>query len=83
MEHQELASRFAAFCGIDRFRKFVLQLNRQGRGKGRLLFWQEGLGAEFARTQAAAYGSPEDTADPLGWVRLVEEAVFARRPGRA
>jgi hypothetical protein len=24
-----------------------------------------------------AYGSPEDTADPLGWVRQVEAAVGA------
>jgi hypothetical protein len=29
-----------------------------------------------------AYGSPEDAADPLAWVRMVEETVFARRPGQ-
>ncbi len=29
----------------------------------------------------SAYGSPEDTADPLAWVRLVEEAVARNFPG--
>ncbi len=32
-----------------------------------------GLGAAYI--VVPAYGSPEDAADPLGWVRLVESAV--------
>ena len=32
-------------------------------------------GIEAAYVLVPAYGSPEDSADPLGWVRLVEEAV--------
>ena len=51
MEHQEIVSRFLAFCGLDRFRKFVLQLNQECRVKGRLLFWQEEFWARFASTQ--------------------------------
>ena len=30
---------------------------------------------ESAYIVVPAYGSPEDSADPLGWVRLVEAAV--------
>ena len=50
MDNGELSSRFLAFCGRERFRKFVIQLNRECRGKGRLLFWQEELWAAFAET---------------------------------
>jgi hypothetical protein len=32
-------------------------------------------GLEAAYLVVPAYGSPEDTADPLGWVRQVEAAV--------
>jgi hypothetical protein len=35
----------------------------------------ERSGLEAAYIVVPAYGSPEDTADPLGWVRLVESAV--------
>jgi hypothetical protein len=51
VERQVLASQFLAFCGPERFRKFVLQLHRECRSKGRLLFWQEQLWAEFAATE--------------------------------
>ena len=51
MERQDITSRFLAFCGPERFRKFVVQLHRECRGKGRLLHWQEELWAAFATTQ--------------------------------
>ena len=35
----------------------------------------ERLGLGAAYIVVPAYGSPEDTADPLGWVRLIEFAV--------
>jgi hypothetical protein len=35
----------------------------------------EGLGLAAAYIVVPAYGSPEDVADPRGWVRLVEAAV--------
>jgi hypothetical protein len=41
-----------------------------------------GLGAAYI--VVPAYGSPEDTANPLGWVRLVESAVSEHaEPGAA
>lgn len=33
------------------------------------------FGIESAYVLVPQYGSPEDAEDPLGWVRLVEEAV--------
>jgi hypothetical protein len=37
------------------------------------------LGLEAAYVVVPQYGSPEDAADPLGWVRLVEVAVSGGR----
>jgi hypothetical protein len=51
VERQALATRFLAFCGRERFRRFVLQLIRGCRRKGRLMFWQEELWAAFAEIQ--------------------------------
>jgi hypothetical protein len=54
LEHQDLADRFLAYCGRERFRDFVIQLPRECHHKGRFLFWQEELWAAFARTQPDA-----------------------------
>jgi hypothetical protein len=44
----------------------------------------EQFGLEGAYIVVSAYGSPEDAADPLAWVRLVESAVSATtEPGPA
>jgi hypothetical protein len=37
------------------------------------------FGGESAYVVVPQYGSPEDSADPLGWVRMVEAAVGAGR----
>jgi hypothetical protein len=39
---------FATFAGTDRYRQFLRALNGQGRWRGRFLYWQEELLAEFA-----------------------------------
>ncbi|QDU19868.1 hypothetical protein [Urbifossiella limnaea] len=48
MGASEFRDSFATFVGPDRYRQFVRALNREGRWRGRLLFWQEELLARFA-----------------------------------
>lgn len=47
MNALEIRSEFRRFAGEERYRKFVRAINRASRGKGRLLYWQEDLWAEF------------------------------------
>lgn len=47
MNALEMRSEFRRFAGEERYRKFVRAINRASRSKGRLLYWQEDLWAEF------------------------------------
>jgi len=48
MDVTEFRRLFAAFSGPERYREFLRALNREGRWRGRFLFWQEELLERFA-----------------------------------
>jgi hypothetical protein len=48
MEATAFRRSFAAFAGPERYRQFLRALNREGRWRGRFLFWQEELLERFA-----------------------------------
>ena len=48
MTTPEVRAAFAAFCGVDQYRRFVRVLNPTPRGPDRLMYWQEALWEGFA-----------------------------------
>jgi hypothetical protein len=54
VEASEFRAAFASFAGPDRYRQFLRALNREGRWRGRLLYWQEELLARFAEAVPSA-----------------------------
>jgi hypothetical protein len=80
MDLLDLRSRFRHFAGSDRYRKFVRSINRVSHVKGRLLYWQERLWADFVSGDAPAYQS----ADPFavfGVCDIHERSLQAPRTG--
>jgi hypothetical protein len=79
MEASEFRNVFISFAGPDRYRQFVRALNRGGRWRGRLLYWQETLLAEFVAT----YPSVEvafELVEPLLRVCELHGAELAHDP---
>ena len=80
MEHQEIVSRFLAFCGLDRFRNFVLQLELRSAGsRAGCCSGQEEFWARFASTQQG--GSPVDFKGVLEALRLSAQFTNCRGTG--
>jgi hypothetical protein len=79
MDAAEFRHSFATFAGPDRYCQFLRALNREGRWRGRLLFWQEQLLEQFASSAAAGELSFERV-EPLLRVCELHGAELAPDP---
>jgi hypothetical protein len=79
MEGSEYRAAFASFAGPHRYCQFVRALNREGRWRGRFLYWQEELLARFAAT-ATSLAVEFERVEPLLRVCELHGAELAPDP---